>query len=82
MPMDGLLDFSPQLLAGVWVGADDPLLRLLNTTGGATNGYAGMGIFFPRKYIKIKRSGVRSSRQNLLCRPYYKMKLFMIDGKR
>ena len=29
------IGFSPQLLSGVWVGCDDPFLRLLNTTGGA-----------------------------------------------
>ncbi|MFZ9661648.1 MAG: transglycosylase domain-containing protein, partial [Chitinophagaceae bacterium] len=29
------LGFTPQLLAGVWVGADDPFLRLLNTSGGS-----------------------------------------------
>jgi len=29
------IGFSPQLLSGVWVGCDDPILRLLYTTGGA-----------------------------------------------
>ena len=29
------IGFSPQFLSGVWVGCDDPFLRLLNTTGGA-----------------------------------------------
>ncbi|MCU0381329.1 MAG: transglycosylase domain-containing protein [Chitinophagaceae bacterium] len=29
------IGFSPQLLTGVWVGCDDPFLRLLYTTGGA-----------------------------------------------
>jgi penicillin-binding protein 1A len=29
------IGYSPQLLSGVWVGCDDPLLRLLYTTGGA-----------------------------------------------
>jgi penicillin-binding protein 1A len=29
------IGFSPQLLSGVWVGCDDPFLRLLYTTGGA-----------------------------------------------
>ena len=29
------IGFSPQLLAGVWVGCDDPFLRMLNTTGGS-----------------------------------------------
>ena len=29
------IGFTPQLLSGVWVGCDDPFLRLLYTTGGA-----------------------------------------------
>jgi penicillin-binding protein 1A len=29
------IGFSPQLLSGVWVGCDDPFLRLLYTSGGA-----------------------------------------------
>ena len=29
------IGFTPQLLSGVWVGCDDPILRLLYTTGGA-----------------------------------------------
>ena len=29
------IGFSPQLLSGIWVGCDDPFLRVLYTTGGA-----------------------------------------------
>ena len=29
------IGFSPQLLSGVWVGCDDPFLRMLNTAGGS-----------------------------------------------
>lgn len=29
------IGFSPQLLSGVWVGCDDPFLKMLYTTGGA-----------------------------------------------
>jgi penicillin-binding protein 1A len=29
------IGFTPQLLTGVWVGCDDPFMRLLYTTGGA-----------------------------------------------
>lgn len=29
------IGFSPQLLSGVWVGCDDPFLRMLYTSGGA-----------------------------------------------
>jgi penicillin-binding protein 1A len=29
------IGFTPELLSGVWVGCDDPFLRLLYTTGGA-----------------------------------------------
>jgi penicillin-binding protein 1A len=29
------IGFSPQLLSGVWVGCDDPFLRMLNTSGGS-----------------------------------------------
>ena len=29
------IGFSPQLLSGIWVGCDDPFLRMLNTAGGS-----------------------------------------------
>lgn len=29
------IGFSPQLLSGIWVGCDDPFLRMLNTSGGS-----------------------------------------------
>ncbi len=44
------IGFTPQLLAGVWVGADDPLLRLLNTTGGAQMAMPAWGYFFQEIY--------------------------------
>jgi len=44
------IGFTPQLLAGVWVGADDPLLRLLNTTGGAQMAMPAWGYFFQEVY--------------------------------
>ena len=51
------IGFSPQLLAGVWVGADDPLLRLLNTTGGAQMAMPAWGYFFQEVY-KDKTLGI------------------------
>ena len=44
------IGFTPQLLAGVWVGADDPFLRLLNTTGGAQMAMPAWGYFFQEVY--------------------------------
>jgi penicillin-binding protein 1A len=51
------IGFTPQLLAGVWVGADDPLLRLLNTTGGAQMAMPAWGYFFQEVY-KDKTLGI------------------------
>lgn len=39
------IGFTPQMLAGVWVGADDPFLRLLYTTGGAQMAMPAWGYF-------------------------------------
>jgi penicillin-binding protein 1A len=44
------IGFSPQLLAGVWVGCDDPLLRLLNTTGGAQMAMPAWAYFYQQVY--------------------------------
>ncbi len=44
------IGFSPQLLAGVWVGCDDPLLRLLYTTGGAQMAMPAWAYFFQEVY--------------------------------
>lgn len=44
------IGFTPQLLAGVWVGADDPFLRLLNTTGGAQMAMPAYAYFFQEVY--------------------------------
>jgi penicillin-binding protein 1A len=44
------IGFSPQLLAGVWVGADDPFLRLLYTTGGAQMAMPAYAYFFQQVY--------------------------------
>lgn len=44
------IGFTPQLLAGVWVGADDPFLRLLNTTGGAQMAMPAYAYFFQELY--------------------------------
>jgi penicillin-binding protein 1A len=44
------IGFTPQLLAGVWVGADDPFLRLLYTTGGAQMAMPAWGYFFQEVY--------------------------------
>jgi penicillin-binding protein 1A len=44
------IGFTPQILAGVWVGADDPFLRLLNTTGGAQMAMPAWGYFFQEVY--------------------------------
>jgi penicillin-binding protein 1A len=44
------IGFSPQLLAGVWVGADDPFLRLLYTTGGAQMAMPAYAYFFQEVY--------------------------------
>lgn len=39
------IGYTPQMLAGVWVGADDPFLRLLYTTGGAQMAMPAWGYF-------------------------------------
>jgi len=44
------IGFTPQLLAGVWVGADDPFLRLLYTTGGAQMAMPAFGYFMQEVY--------------------------------
>ena len=44
------IGFTPQLLAGVWVGADDPFLRLLYTTGGAQMAMPAWGYFLQEVY--------------------------------
>jgi penicillin-binding protein 1A len=44
------IGFTPQILAGVWVGADDPFLRLLNTTGGAQMAMPAYAYFFQELY--------------------------------
>ena len=44
------IGFSPQLLAGVWVGCDDPFLRLLNTTGGAQMAMPAWAYFYQQVY--------------------------------
>jgi penicillin-binding protein 1A len=51
------IGFSPQLLAGVWVGCDDPLLRLLYTTGGAQMAMPAWAYFFQEVY-KDKTLGI------------------------
>ena len=40
------IGFTPQMLAGVWVGCDDPFLRLLYTTGGAQMAMPAWAYFF------------------------------------
>jgi penicillin-binding protein 1A len=44
------IGFTPQLLAGVWVGADDPFLRLMYTTGGAQMAMPAWGYFFQQVF--------------------------------
>jgi penicillin-binding protein 1A len=44
------IGFTPQLIAGVWVGADDPFLKLLYTTGGAQMAMPAYGYFFQEVY--------------------------------
>lgn len=44
------IGYTPQLLAGVWVGADDPFLRLLYTTGGAQMAMPAWGYFLQEVY--------------------------------
>lgn len=44
------IGFTPQLLAGIWVGADDPFLRLMYTTGGAQMAMPAWGYFFQQVY--------------------------------
>jgi len=51
------IGFSPQLLAGVWVGCDDPFLKLLNTRGGADMAMPAWAYFFQEIY-KEKSLGV------------------------
>ena len=51
------IGFSPQLLAGVWVGCDDPFLRLLNTRGGADMAMPAWAYFFQELY-KDKTTGI------------------------
>jgi penicillin-binding protein 1A len=51
------IGFSPQLLAGVWAGCDDPFLRLLNTTGGAQMAMPAWAYFFQEVY-KDKTLGI------------------------
>ena len=50
------IGFTPQLLAGVWVGCDDPLLRFLYTSTGQ-GGHAAMpvwGMFMQKAYSDTK----------------------------
>ncbi len=50
------IGFTPQLLAGVWVGCDDPLLRFLYTSTGQ-GGHAAMpvwGMFMQKAYSDPK----------------------------
>jgi len=51
------IGYSPQLLAGVWVGCDDPFLRLLNTRGGADMAMPAWAYFFQELY-KDKTTGI------------------------
>jgi penicillin-binding protein 1A len=51
------IGFSPQLLAGVWVGCDDPFLPLLNTRGGADMAMPAWAYFFQELY-KDKTTGI------------------------
>jgi penicillin-binding protein 1A len=44
------IGFSPQLLSGIWVGCDDPLLRLLNTTGGAQMAMPAWAYYYQQLY--------------------------------
>jgi penicillin-binding protein 1A len=44
------IGFSPQLLSGVWVGCDDPFLRLLNTTGGAQMAMPAWAYFYQQVF--------------------------------
>lgn len=44
------IGFTPQMLAGVWVGADDPFLKLLYTTGGAQMAMPAWGYFLQEVY--------------------------------
>ncbi|MFN5936914.1 MAG: penicillin-binding protein 1A [Sphingobacteriales bacterium] len=51
------IGFTPQLLAGVWVGADNPFLKLLYTTGGAQMAMPAWGYFLQEVY-KDKTLGI------------------------
>jgi penicillin-binding protein 1A len=44
------IGFSPQLLSGIWVGCDDPFLRLLNTTGGAQMAMPAWAYYYQQLY--------------------------------
>jgi penicillin-binding protein 1A len=51
------IGYTPQLLTGVWVGCDDPLLRLLNTTGGAQMAMPAWGYYY-QQVFKDKSLGI------------------------
>ncbi len=51
------IGFNAQLLTGVWVGCDDPLLRLLNTTGGAQMAMPAWGYYY-QQVFKDKSLGI------------------------
>ncbi len=51
------IGYTPQLLTGVWVGCDDPLLKLLNTTGGAQMAMPAWGYYY-QQVFKDKSLGI------------------------
>jgi penicillin-binding protein 1A len=51
------IGFSPQLLTGVWVGCDDPFLRLLYTTGGAQMAMPAWA-YYHQEVFKDKTLGI------------------------
>ncbi|WP_336518576.1 penicillin-binding protein 1A [Pollutibacter soli] len=51
------IGFNAQLLTGVWVGCDDPLLRLLNTTGGAQMAMPAWAYYY-QQVFKDKSLGI------------------------
>jgi penicillin-binding protein 1A len=51
------IGFSPQLLTGVWVGCDDPFLRLLYTTGGAQMAMPAWAYYY-QEVFKDKSLGI------------------------
>ena len=52
------MGFSPQLLAGVWIGCDDRFIRLESGSAMVAKQQCQSGNIFSKKYMPIKHSGI------------------------